>query len=218
MPRKKKSKKAATPTSLILKPFGGIKISLPIPKLPWVSLGAISNLTAGASGYPNNVPLCFPVTPFQITVPGGTGLAFVTPINPTTVVMGANTFIRNWANLSSVFEEYCLTGFCLEFRYQSAGFQLGLVLVTIDEKDGTTPTALQYDKPHIEIVCSPNTTVGLQTVKWVPSDLDDLVWSPTTTTFTPVWLKYFSAISATTTGQIVVTGTVSVAFRGYTAD
>jgi hypothetical protein len=162
--------------------------------------------------------MCLPVTPFEVTVVLGTALSAVTAINPTTVVNGTATLVNNWTAYAKIFEEYCLTGFRLEVRFQTTAFSTGVVLITLDEKDGTVPTVLQYDKPHIELMTTINSGVDFQTIEWVPSDLADLQWTSTASTVTPIWMKYFSAFNSSSSGNVLITGTLSVNFRGFTAD
>jgi hypothetical protein len=163
--------------------------------------------------------MCLPCAPFTQTVVANTALSAVTPISPSTVVGPAGAqLITNWPNFTKVFEEYCLTGFRFEVRYQTASFGTGLVLITLDEKDSTAPTILQYYKPHIEVLTTINSGVDCQIIEWMPSDLADLQWSSTTAAFTPVWMKFFSAINSSSSGTITVTGTFTVNFRGLTAD
>jgi hypothetical protein len=181
-------------------------------------LGAAENLSVGASTYPKRLALCVPVTPFEVSVAAGVPTAAVTPINPTQAVNGTTTLVANWSAYAKIFEEYCLTGFRLEVRYQTSAFASGLVLITLDEKDGTTPTLLQYDKPHIELVTTINSGVDFQMIEWVPSDLADLQWTSTSSTITPIWVKYLSAFNSSSSGNILITGTLSFNFRGFTAD
>jgi hypothetical protein len=162
--------------------------------------------------------MCLPVTPFEVTVVLGTQLSAVTAINPTTVVGGSNTLISNWTAFAKIFEEYCLTGFRLEIRFQTTAFSTGVVLITLDEKDGTVPTVLQYQKPHIELMTTINSGVDFQVIEWVPSDLADLQWTATSSPVTPVWMKYLSAYNSSSSGNVLITGTISVNFRGFTAD
>jgi hypothetical protein len=121
-------------------------------------------------------------------------------------------------NYAKIFEEYCLVGFRFEVRFQTTAFATGVVLLTLDEKDGVAPTALQYNKPHIELMTTLNTGVDYQMIEWVPSDLADLQWTATSSTLTPVWMKYFTAFNASSAGNILITGTMSFNFRGFTAD
>lgn len=144
--------------------------------------------------------------------------AAVTAINPTTAVNGTTTLVSNWSAYSKIFEEYCLVGFRFEVRYQTTAFATGVVLITLDEKDGTTPTILQYDKPHIELMTTLNTTVDYQMIEWVPSDLADLQWTSTSSTLTPIWMKYLSSFNSSSSGNILITGTLTFNFRGFTAD
>jgi hypothetical protein len=215
--RKNRKNNRASSSLAISGPFGS-KISLPISRLPFVTLGAAENLSVGASTYPNRLSMCAPVTPFEVSVVSGVPTAAVTAINPTTVVNGSATLVNNWSAYAKIFEEYCLVGFRLEVRYQTTAFATGVILITLDEKDGTTPTLLQYDKPHIELMTTINSGVDFQMIEWVPSDLSDLQWTSTSSTVTPIWMKYFSAFNSSSSGNILITGTLSFNFRGFTAD
>jgi hypothetical protein len=188
------------------------KFGIPVPRLPFL-IGSSRSLGAKQSVYPN-VSLSIPIIPqFLGIVAGGltTSLA---------LVLGG-TIIENWTGFDGLFGECCLIGVKLELRVTGVTTPSGLVIAYFDEKSAAAPTAaLALAAPHVDILVSNTESPSTHMISWMPQDYLDLEWSATSAPSTPVWFKAFAAAASTgtaagTAGQVIVTGALQVAFRGY---
>lgn len=191
--------------------LGGFRASFPQPRIPRI-LGAARNLSAGRSVYPT-VHLDVPIAMQKASITAG-ALASVFPLDLTTVT--------NWSTrFGSLFREYAIVGAKLELRMNNTVNPAGLVSAYLDEESNVAPTATaSNDRPRLDILVQPLSTIGAYMLTWTPRDILDLDFVDVGTTFTPVWLKVFASTAnngttATTTADILITGTLALTFRGY---
>jgi len=189
---------------------GGFRMDFPIPRLPsW--LGAADRLSANATTYPNiKLDVVMPIT--QATLAAG-AIAQVIAIDAGLVP----NFAARFGNL---FREYCVVGARFELTLTNVANPSGLVLAFVDEVLATAPNSGSLFPPHIEIPLVSNPDGRLQTIDYAPKGYEDLVWTPTSVPVARAWLKLFAAAattftSATTSGNIIVRGTLALQFRGY---
>jgi len=191
---------------------GGFKLQFPWPHLPsW--LGAASRLAANAAVYPR-VDLDMPMIMNNVAIVAGA--------TATVVAVDVATLVAGWTSrFANTFREYCVVGLRLEHNLTVSTNASGVVLAFVDETLATVPNAGSLYTPHMEvpIVQAPDGS-KLQLLEYVPSgSYTDLQWTPTTVPVTRQWVKYYASTStgtgATTTGTIIVRGTLAVSFRGY---
>lgn len=190
-----------------------MRIGLPIGRLP-VKLGSDIGLSSISSVYPVLRSLSIPIIPFQTAITAG-AVSQVFTMNP-------QSLVKNWTTrFQSLFDEYCLVGFNLELRLLTTANPQGSVKFILDEKNAAAPTNAVLDQASVDmaLVQNPVSPRGYF-IKWVARDYEDLSWTQTTVTFTPVWVKAFASnadtlTAAATTANIAVTGTIAVDFRGY---
>lgn len=210
-PAKGRGKKSSKRSVTIAGPYGA-SIKLPIPQLPWLKVGSDDKLSAPAAVNPDRVAFCIPITPNQATLVAGA--------MSTALAIGFSSLVPNNTRFSALFEEYCLTGLSLEIRYQPAAqFETGFIVVSIDEADNTPPTSAVLSSPHIEVNCAAYGAGNSYYIDWKPASTDDLSWTPTSAPVDVAWLKIFAAAANTFTGagtgRILITGTLTMAFRQF---
>ena len=191
--------------------LGGFEASFPRPRLPF-RLGADTSLSSRLSVYPR-LSLDIPISQQTVAIAAGS-LSAVIPMDVTTV--------RNWSSrFAAIFREYAIVGARLEVRCQNVSPAAGLVAAYIEEQSAVAPTANEAaDRPRLDMVAGPLTVPRAYRINWKPQDLLDLDFIPVGTTFTPAWLKLFTntadfGTTAGTTGQVIVTGSLAMEFRGY---
>jgi hypothetical protein len=211
MPGGKKNKQKASQAPWGQIRLGGFKAEFPQPRIPRI-LGADTSLGAGGSVYPT-VMLDVPIA-IQIATIAAGATATVIPLDTTAV--------NGWAGrFAATFREYAIVGAALELRLNNVATTAGLVLAFLDEVSNAAPTAtMALDRARLDMTCGPLFVPKAYRMKWVPRDLLDLDYTAIGTNFTPVWLKLFSSVADTqtnvaTTGQVLVTGTLALTFRGY---
>jgi len=187
------------------------RMGLPVPRLPFL-IGSNKNLSARDAVYPAMVKLDFPIEPqFTSLVAGAVA----------TVIALNYALIENWTNAAALFGEYAIVGFRGELRISNVVNAAGLVLVYMDEKSSSAPTAATATgADHLERLVSNTESPSAATISWMSTDYIDLEWTATGNSTTPAWLKIYAATgttgtTATTTGQVIVTGAISLCFRGY---
>lgn len=192
---------------------GGFSLNFPIPRLPRL-LGAGNMLSSGNSVYPR-VDLDLPTVILSQAVSAG-ALAAVVNLDP-------STLIPNWASrVSNLFREYCIVGARFEISLVSSANAAGCVIAFMDETLSTAPNAGSVFTPHLEVPISayPDASV-IQVLDYKPSgSYTDLNWVPTSSVTVKQWLKFFAstantATGGTTTANLLVRGTLALAFRGY---
>lgn len=187
------------------------RMGLPVPRLPFL-IGSSQNLSARDAVYPAMVKLDFPIEPQFVSLVAG-ALASIIPLN--------FSLIENWANAAALFGEYAIVGFRGELRVSNVVNPAGLVLVYIDEKSSSAPTAATATgADHLERMVSNTESPSAAKISWMSTDYVDLQWTATGNSTTPAWLKVYAATgttgtTATTTGQVALTGAISLCFRGY---
>ncbi len=191
--------------------LGGFSAQFPQPRIPRL-LGSDRDLPAGNSVYPK-VRIDVPIAPQVATLVSGAVAA---------VVALDTSLIANWSTrFASLFKEYAIVGAALELRPNNIAVTAGIVAAFLDEKSNAAPSqADMQDRPKLDMTCGPLFVPRAYRIKWMPGDLLDLDYTSSATNYTPVWLKIFSSVAATyttatTTGQILVTGTLALEFRGY---
>jgi len=123
--------------------------------------------------------------------------------------------------VGSLFNEYAIVGLLLEFRVNQVINPSGVVNVYVDEKSNAGPTLSESrNTPHIEVAVLTPSTQRVQRLKWTATDLLDLQWTDTSVNEIPLYLKFFASVAgtfttATTSCQIIVTGSIALALRGY---
>jgi len=191
--------------------LGGFRMSFPKPRLPAL-LGAAKNLPAGLSVYPR-VALDLPYIGSQTAIASG-AVAAVIPIDLTGIANFATRF-------GNTFKEYCVVGARFEIRCQGPiASQQGFFTATIDEKSSSVPTGNVTDQARLDVLISTTESPNTHVVEWKPIDYLDLEWTAIGTTSTPAWLKLYASnaytfTGAATTANIVVTGALSLEFRGF---
>ncbi len=191
---------------------GGFRMDFPIPRLPkWIGT---PNIRAGVAIYPR-VDLDIPISPAPIAVSAG-ALSGVINID--------TSLVRNWSSrFGSLFKEFAIVGARFELRVNTVSNPQGLLLAYIDENSATAPGAEALDYPHIEVPfvgTSVDSTGSIHKMEWVAKSYDDLTWDPTSTAGLVGYVKLYcstgsTGTSASTTSQMMMTGAISVCFRGY---
>lgn len=155
-----------------------------------------------------------------LKVPGNGGVITTTVTTGVISVAFAcdTSTVTDWANrFSSLFEEYRLVRVDAKIDTFSV-LNPGLLKIFFDEKSSTVPTAAAALERSQRDIAASNT--GRHVVTWRVRDIADLVYSPTGTNYTPVWLKIYtdngnlgSSIVATPYGFVSFMYTFQ--FRGY---
>jgi hypothetical protein len=210
-PANRRGKKPSKRSVTIAGPYGA-SIKLPIPQLPWLKVGTDDKLTAPAAVNPDRIAFCIPIIPNQIVLVAGA--------MSTSIPLGFAGLVPNNTRFSALFEEYCLTGISFEIRYQPASqFETGFIVLSIDEADNTAPTSAVLSSPHVEVNCAAYGAGNSYYIDWKPASTSDLAWTPTSSPIDVSWLKVFASPANTFTGagtgRILITGTLSMAFRQF---
>lgn len=189
------------------------RMGLPIPRLP-VLIGSATSLSSRNAVYPRLVKFDIPIDPVFVTLAAG-NLASVINIQITTLC-------SNWASFQNLFSEYSVVGARFELRVNEVTNPQGLFLAYIDEKNSAAPTAaIALSSPHLEGLISQTESPSRHMISWKAADVLDIDWTPTSSgADVPAYLKLFSntastGTSATTVGQIAVTGALALCFRGF---
>jgi len=188
-------------------------MDFPIPRLPkWIGT---PNLRANCAVYPR-IDLDLPIV---VTSSALTTGAIAAVLNIDT------SLIRSWSSrLQTLFQEFAIVGARFEIRVASSAAQQGMVLAYIDELSNSTPTASHaVNRPHCEIpLVSTNvdSTGSLHRVEWVARSYADLTWDDVSTTGVVAYLKLFASVADTgtqagTAADIMITGALSMCFRGF---
>lgn len=191
---------------------GGFRLSFPIPRLPRI-LGSASKLSAASTIYPAMVQLDVPISVVAFSVATG-ALASNYSISTGSIAAFATRF-------ASLFREYCIVGCRFEVRISVTANASGILAVWIDEDSNATPTAAQAaNRARLDVGLVANPVDRVYRIDWKPLDYLDLDWTDGGTNTTPAFLKLYTDVAnfgttATTTAQVLVTGTVALCFRGY---
>jgi len=190
---------------------GGFRMDFPIPRLPsW--LGAGDRLAADAATYPR-IDLDVPTNIQNVAMVAG-AMASVIALDP-------NSLVTSWsARFANLFREYCVVGARFELTLTNGANPQGLVVVFMDETLATAPNIGSLYTPHLEVPIVSNPDSRTQILEYRPKGYEDLAWIPTVSTAPKQWLKFFASnaatlTGATTTGNIIVRGTLALAFRGF---
>jgi len=190
----------------------GFRLDLPIPRLPrWLGT---PNISQNNAVYPR-VNLDIPIIISTQPVTAG-AIALASPIDTTNIPSWATRF-------ASLFKEFAIVGARFELRVTSVTNPQGLVLAYIDEDSAAAPgsSSLNYAHAEVPLVASAvDSTGSLHRVEWVARSYQDLTWDSVGTTGNVGYLKIyansgFTGTSSTTAAQILVSGVISVCFRGY---
>jgi hypothetical protein len=192
------------------------RMGLPIPRLPFL-IGSAQNLSADQSVYPKLVSLDFPIIPQFVTIATGACA--------NSQAVDANALTELATDFYALFQEYCVVGVTIELRCNATATPQGLYLAYIDEKSSTAPLASEaLSRPHVEGSVSNTESPSKHILSWKARDYLDLQWSSTASASgspaIPCYFKIFASTSATGTSastgaQIMVTGAISLCFRGY---
>lgn len=152
---------------------------------------------------------------------------FGTPMT-TTVTTGVvaislamdTTTISSWASrFASLFEEYRIVGVDMKVQPFSST-TTGILKMYFDEKSAIAPTAASVQRRSIkDVSCSDN---KLHVVKWRVEDVADMVFTASTTNYTPVYFKIYTDLAnfgapAVVTPVGYLTPEYWVQFRGYSS-
>jgi hypothetical protein len=175
-------------------------------------VGSDDVLSSTAAVNPDKIDFCLPLTPNQVVLVAGA--------MSTAIALGPTALVPSFSRFSALFEEYCLTGISFEILYQPAAqFETGFMVVSVDEADNTPPTASALSSPHLEVNCAAYGANNKYYLDWKPASLGDLSWTPTSAPIDVAWLKVFASAANTFTGsgtgRILITGTLSMAFRQF---
>jgi len=190
--------------------LGSFEASFPQPRLPRI-LGSDRDLPSTNSVYPH-IRLDVPMHQKIVNIVAG-ACAGVVPLDLTS--------INNWSRFQNLFREYAIVGARLEVRLNNVSTTAGIVTAFIDEQTSTPPTNQDaLNRPRLDMLCGPLFVPRAYRLSWMPRDILDLDYTNVATTFTPAWLKVFTNVAdlntnAATTGQVIVTGTLALEFRGY---
>jgi hypothetical protein len=191
--------------------IGSFNLSFPKPRIPRL-LGAAVSLSQPNSVYPN-VSIDVPIEVDTAVIAAG-ATASTIPLD--------TTILPNWATrFASLFREYSICGANLELRLSNVVNPAGIVVAFIDEKSGAAPTAQQGEnRPRLDMMVQNMTSVQPYRLKWKPADYLDLQWTITSVNTTDAFLQIFTSVAsffttATTTGTVLVTGSLAVQFRGF---
>jgi hypothetical protein len=210
--RNKKSKDdREKPANVIVQGPWGTSLSVPIARLPF-TLGSDRRLTSATSVYPTvllDVPLI--VTRYAVAA-GATTTVYSVDISK----------ISNFSTrFGALFDEYCIVGARFEVRMNNVVNPQGFLVAYLDEKSNSAPTASSsLAAARIDMMVSTNEAPSRYNIDWKPRDYLDLSYADIGLTNTPVWIKFFSSVvdtgtSATTTFDVMLTGTLAFTFRGY---
>ncbi len=190
----------------------GFRLDFPIPRLPrWIGT---PNLSQSNSVYPR-INLDVPIVISTQSVAAG-AIAIASPIDTTNIPSFATRF-------GATFKEFAIVGARFELRVTSVTTPQGVVLAYIDENSNAAPTSTALNYAHAELPLtgtSVDSTGSIHKVDWIARAYDDLTWDPIGTTGNVGYLKLFASNAATgtaagTTATILVTGCLSLCFRGY---
>lgn len=191
--------------------LGGFKAQFPRPRLP-LRLGADSSLPQALSVYPQ-VNLDVPIIQQN--------LAIVAGVCASSVALDT-TVIQDWATrFAAVFREYAIVGARLELRMNNVAVTSGMAAAFLDEQSAAAPTPSNaLNRPRLDMIVGPLFVPRAYRLDWTPRDILDLDYVAVGTNFTPVWLKVITdngnfGTQNTTTGSIIVTGSLALSFRGY---
>jgi hypothetical protein len=210
---KSKSKQSKQPARRVIEVSKFLQdLGLPVPRLPFL-VGSAGNLGPRASVYPR-CSFSIPIEPQSAVIATG-ALATSIPLLVSTLI---GQFSGGFAN---VFDEYCLVGARIELRMNDVSNPQGLCIVYYDESSSATPTGgTSVAFPHLELLVSDTESPSKHVIDWKPMAYNDMNWTSTGSPAATVWLKLFASTSvtytgATTGGQVMITGALQVAFRGF---
>lgn len=185
---------------------------LPRPRIPTL-IGSATNLGSRASVYPAMVKLDVPILPAGPNLVAGAVASF-TALDRSNIPGFGSRF-------QNTFNEYCIVGAKLELRVNNMVNPAGFIYAFLDEKTFAVPTLAEAQQaPHLEIMATNTESPSRHTIEWKARDYADLTWLDVSVTTTTVCVKFFASVAGTlttaaTTGQIIVTGSLAVCFRGY---
>ncbi len=192
--------------------LGGFRAEFPQPRIPRL-LGSDRNLGSRNSVYPNNVMLDVPIITTKSSIAAGV-LAASIPLDLTKIQAFSSRF-------ASLFQEYAIVGASLEVRMNNTINNAGVLAAFIDEDSSAAPGPTDaLNRPRLDVLVAQQFQPGSYRLNWTPRDILDLDYVDCATTFTPAWLKLYTDVgnfgtTATTTGDVLVTGTLALCFRGY---
>ena len=211
MQKQKKNKNARAQAWGSVRLGSGFELTFAKPRIPRL-LGAAEVLGNSLSVYPT-VNLDIAIKPQQFSIAAGAVTGAI-GFDPATIVNGYNTRFQ-------AFREWVVLGANLEIRLNNVANTQGYILAYLDEKSSAAPTAAEAtQRPRLDMTCGPLFERKPYRLQWTPRDLTDESYTPFGTSFSPCYLKVFASnadtfTGATTTGQIIVTGSLALQFRGY---
>jgi hypothetical protein len=187
------------------------KMGIPIPKLPFL-IGSDKSLSPKTAVYPT-LSVSIPLGLSKVSLVAG---AAATAINiDETLIPSFNT------RFASTFRECAIVGAKIELRMANVVNPTGFVFAFFNEKTSSSPVASEaQDAPHLDMVVSATESPSRYQLPWMARDLLDIGWSPIASVATPVTLKIYASVattltSATTTADVLISGAIQVAFRGW---
>ncbi len=190
---------------------GRFRMEMPMPRLPrWLGT---PNLSANNAVYPR-INLDMPTTLQVLGVAAG-ALASSTTID--------SSLIPNFATrFGATFKEFAIVGVRFELRLTATSTPQGFILGYIDEFSNAAPTSTSLNYAHVEIPIvgtSVDSTGSIHKLEWVARSYADLTWDAIGTSGVVAYLKLFAGATtgtnASTTATVLVSGAVSLCFRGY---
>ncbi len=190
---------------------GRFRMEMPMPRLPrWLGTPSLS---ANNVIYPR-VNLDMPTT-LQVLGLAAGSLASSTNID--------SSLIPNFATrFGATFKEFAIVGCRFELRLTSTSTPQGFILGYIDEFSNAAPTSTSLNYAHVEVPLvgtSVDSTGSIHKIEWVARSYADLTWDAIGTSGVVAYLKLFASsatgTNASTTATLLVSGAVSICFRGY---
>jgi len=186
-------------------------MGIPVPRLPFL-VGSALDLPAKQSIYPT-VSWSIPIGLQKVSLVAG---AAASAINiDETIVPSFNT------RFASTFREASICGARLEVRVTNVVNPAGVAFVFLNEKTLASPVSSEaQDTPHLDILISQTESPSRHLIDWKSQDLLDMEWSPIASVGTPVAIKVFASVATTlttvtTTCDIIISGAIQIAFRGF---
>jgi hypothetical protein len=131
------------------------------------------------------------------------------------------TLIKDFATrFGALFDEYAIVGADFEVRMSNVVNPQGIAYGLIDEKTSAVPNASAANSSRLDMAVNNYDTSNHYHIQWKARDYLDLEWQDIGTTYTPAWLKFYASTAetgtnASTTANILITGTFAYCFRGY---
>ncbi len=150
-----------------------------------------------------------PITSAAQTVVAG-ALAATVSVNVQSLIARSATFL-------TLFQEYRIVGARFRIRVLTPfTTPQGIISCYLNEKLSSAPTANESaSSPRVEVPCLAYTADKCYFIDWVARDLLDLEFTPSATTVTPLYVKFYATgTNASTAGSLVLDGALRVQYRG----